>query len=132
MAATRRTGQQRAPLTPEQTSLRASMAAHESWALCADRARRTEPARQAAAALRRTAWEKEIDPDGVLPPTELQRRVESKRSAHFRRLALKSSLSRSKAAAARQKAAELEAAARATDRELAAAEAEAQPGDTAA
>lgn len=71
-------------------TLAAQIAAHESWAHTADRTARTAPAR--AALMER--FEREVDPDGTLPPDERARRAESKRKAHFQRLALKSAKAR--------------------------------------
>jgi len=71
-------------------SLAASIAAHESWANTSDRSARTAPARAALMA----KFEREVDPDGVLPPDERARRAEHKRRAYFQRLALKSAKAR--------------------------------------
>lgn len=70
--------------------LRAQIAAHESWARTDDRAARTAPARAALMA----RFEREVDPDGVLPIAERVRRAESRRMAYFKRLALKSAQAR--------------------------------------
>lgn len=70
----------------------ARIASNESWAKTADRPARTAPARAAL----RSKWEREVDPDGVLAPEELARRVESKRKAHYQRMALKSAQVRRK------------------------------------
>jgi hypothetical protein len=43
-------------------------------------------------------FEREVDPEGVLPPDELARRVASARSAYYQRLALASAKSRRKSA----------------------------------
>lgn len=59
--------------------------AHESWARTEDRSARTAPAR--AAAMER--FEKQVDPDGVLPPRERAIRAEHARKAYMQRLALK-------------------------------------------
>jgi hypothetical protein len=83
------------PLTPAQRTLRARIAAHSSWANTADPAARTAPAR--AAAMER--FEREVDPDGVLPEAERKRRAEHARKAYFSRLALKSAKARRKDAA---------------------------------
>lgn len=72
------------------TTLRASLAAHESWAHTPDRSARTAPARAALMA----RFEREVDPDGLLAPDERARRAESKRRAYFQRLALKSAKAR--------------------------------------
>jgi hypothetical protein len=53
-------------MTPEQRSLRASIAAHVQWAKESDPPARTAGARQAF--LER--FEREADPDGVLDPAE--------------------------------------------------------------
>jgi hypothetical protein len=71
-------------------SLHARLAAHESWARTQDATARTEPARRAF--LER--FEREVDPDGTLPPAERARRAEHARKAHFARLALKSAQAR--------------------------------------
>lgn len=80
----------REPITPAERRQRAVLAAHTSWANTADPAARTAPARQAF--LKR--FEREVDPDGSLDPTERARRAESARRAHFARLALRSSQAR--------------------------------------
>ncbi len=50
----------------------------------------TAPARRAF----NDRFEKEVDPDGNLPPAERQRRAEAARKAYFTRLALKSAQAR--------------------------------------
>ena len=77
-------------LTPEERSLRASIAAHESWANTEDRSSRTAAARAALLA----KFEDEVDPDRKLDPAERARRAEHKRKAHFQRLALASAKAR--------------------------------------
>lgn len=74
-------------------ALIASIAAHQSWANTTDRSKRTTPARRGFLA----RFEREVDPDGVLPPEERQRRAESALRAHMRRLALRSSRARRRA-----------------------------------
>lgn len=76
--------------SPTERVLRARMAAHMSWANTSDRTARTEPGRKAL----RSKFEREVDPEGVLPEAERQRRAESARKAHFTRLALKSAQAR--------------------------------------
>lgn len=78
------------PLTPEQRSLRAKIASHESWARTADPSARTAPARKAFA----DRFEREVDPDGVLAPDDRARRAEHARRAYFGRLALASARAR--------------------------------------
>lgn len=85
------------PLTPEQRSLKAKIGAHESWAATPDPAARTAPGRQKF--LER--FEREVDPDGVLPEAERARRAQSAKAAYFSRLALASSKARSKAKGSR-------------------------------
>ena len=82
------------PLTPAQRTQKASAAAHSSWARTPDPAARTAPARHAALA----RFEREVDPDSVLPPKERQRRAASARKAYFTRLALKSAKARARKA----------------------------------
>jgi hypothetical protein len=77
-------------LTPEQRSLRARLAVHESWARTDDAAARTAPARKAFL----DRFEKQVDPNGELPPAERTRRAEHARKAYFARLALKSAQAR--------------------------------------
>lgn len=90
------------------TKLRASVAAHESWAHTSDRSARTAPARAALMA----RFEREVDPDGILPPDERARRAEHKRKAYFGRLALKSAKARrARSVVAEGEAAEAELAA---------------------
>lgn len=71
-------------------SLKASIAAHESWAKTEDPSARTERARSAFDA----RFERQVDPDGVLDPDERARRAAHARKAYFARLALKSAQAR--------------------------------------
>lgn len=77
-------------LTPEQRSLRAQIAVHTSWANTSDRSARTAKAREGALA----RFERQVDPDGVLPPAERRQRAESARKAHMLSLAAKSAAAR--------------------------------------
>jgi hypothetical protein len=77
-------------LTPTERSLRAQIAAHESWAHTEDRPARTANARKAML----DKFETQVDPDGILPPAERAKRAEHARKAHFKRLALKSARAR--------------------------------------
>lgn len=67
-----------------------SAASHMSWANTPDRTARTFKAREAALA----RFEKEVDPEGLLPEEERRLRAESLRRAYMRSLALKSRKSR--------------------------------------
>jgi hypothetical protein len=69
--------------TPAQ---RGRIGAHVSWARTADRAARTEPGRKGFLA----RFEREVDPDGVLPERERARRAEHALKAYMQRLALAS------------------------------------------
>ena len=80
------------PLTPEQRSLRARLAAHSLHAKV-DAVAHTAPARRAFLA----RFEAEVDPEGVLPEPERRRRAEHARKAYFTKLALASSVARRKA-----------------------------------
>jgi hypothetical protein len=73
-------------------TLAARAAAYESWARTSDPAARTAPAR-AAADLR---FEREVDPDGVLPAAERARRADAKRRAYFAQLARLSAQARAR------------------------------------
>lgn len=75
-------------------SMTAKLAAHESWARTQNRSARTAKARAALLA----KFEREVDPDGILPLAERARRAEHARKAYYTRLALKSAKSRRDAA----------------------------------
>jgi hypothetical protein len=77
---------------PAERSLRARLAAH---ALYGKRDPREITAKARAAFL--SKFEREADPEGILPPEERRRRAESLRRAHFTRLALASVKARRKA-----------------------------------
>jgi hypothetical protein len=72
--------------------MRASIAAHHSWAFTPDRTARTAPARRALL----DKFEREADPDGILPAAERAKRAENLRKAHYRRMALRSAQARRK------------------------------------
>jgi hypothetical protein len=63
-------------------NINARIAAEISWARTQDRSARTRPAREAF--LKR--FEREVDPDGRLPPDERRRRAEHAHRAHMLRL----------------------------------------------
>jgi hypothetical protein len=73
--------------------MRARIAANARWS-------REDPSKQRdiLRAARRSKFEREVDPDGILPPAERARRVRNAERAHMQRMALASS----KAAAARR------------------------------
>lgn len=77
-------------LTPAQRSTRARLAAHTRWANTADRTAATQAARDGYVA----RWERDVDPDGVLPADERAKRGRSAMRAHLSRAALRSSQSR--------------------------------------
>ena len=77
-------------MSPEQRTLRARLAAHESWARTDDTSARTAPARKAFL----DRFEKQVDPDGELSPAERARRARHARKAYFTRLAMKSARAR--------------------------------------
>lgn len=76
-------------LTPEQRKLRSQIAAHARWAA-------EDPAENAARgqAGLKDKFLREVDPAGVLPEAERQRRAQSAYKAHMGRLALASSKAR--------------------------------------
>ncbi len=82
-------------LTPSQRSLHARLAAHSKWAM-QDPISGTAAARKAAL----DRFEREVDPEFVLPPAERARRAEHARKAYFTRLALASAKARRKGSAA--------------------------------
>ena len=73
-------------------SLIARIAAQKSWARTTDPSARTAPARRALL----DRFEREVDPDGVLSPTERARRAGHARKAYFTSLALQSAKARRK------------------------------------
>lgn len=76
-------------LTPEERTLRARMGAYRLHALH-DPKETTKKARAAFAA----RFDRQVDPDGVLPPAERGRRADAARRAYFTELQLRSSRSR--------------------------------------
>jgi hypothetical protein len=82
--------------TPQERSLAARIASHASWANTTDPAARTAPARKALL----DRFEREVDPDGTLPPAERARRAEHAKKVYFTRLALASAKARRKGVAA--------------------------------
>ncbi|SRX81555.1 hypothetical protein MPP7335_03307 [Mycolicibacterium parafortuitum] len=92
------------PLSPTERSIRSQIAAHESWAQTENRAARTANARRALL----DKFEKQVDPDGTLPPAERAKRAEHARKAYFKRLALKSAQARRRRSAVAERIAELD------------------------
>jgi hypothetical protein len=82
--------QRRLSLTPVERTLRAQIAAHQSWAHTEDRAARTANARKALL----DKFEEQVDPNQELAPAERAKRAEHARKAHYKRLALKSAQAR--------------------------------------
>jgi hypothetical protein len=80
--------------SPEERSLHAAAAAHQSWSQTTDRAKRTAPARAAALA----KLHDEVDPERVLSPQERDRRAESARRARLSAIAAKAAKDRRTAA----------------------------------
>jgi hypothetical protein len=76
-------------MTPEQRSMRARIGAYSLHAKHDPRVT-TEPARRAFL----SRFEREVDPEGVLPERERLRRAEYARKAYFTRLALASAKAR--------------------------------------
>ena len=77
-------------MNKSERSLRARIAAHDSWAYTEDRTARTANARKAML----DKFEQQFDPNGELSPAERAKRAEHARKAHFKRLALKSAQAR--------------------------------------
>ncbi|WP_249358350.1 hypothetical protein [Nocardia cyriacigeorgica] len=107
-------------MTPVERSLRARIAAHESWAHTPDRSARTSAARRAAL----DRFEREVDPDGQLTPHERAVRAEHARKAYFARLALRSVQARRRAAEVRARSHEFETLAGKLDADAESTEAE--------
>jgi hypothetical protein len=79
-----------ATFTPQDSRLRAKIAAHARWARTSDPAAATAPARAAFDA----RFAREVDPDGTLPADERTRRADAARKAYFARLAYRSAKAR--------------------------------------
>jgi hypothetical protein len=75
---------------PTERTQIARLAAHTSWANTPDPSARSAPGRAAFLA----RFERQVDPDGTLPPAERARRAEHARKAYFGRLALRSAQAR--------------------------------------
>lgn len=86
--------------TPEARAVRARLAAHSLHAKVADPRAHTAPARKAF--LER--FERQVDPEGVLPTAERARRAEHARKAYFGRMALASAKARRAKVTAREAA----------------------------
>lgn len=78
------------PLTPEQRTLRARLAANIRWSKVRDRA--AENAKARAAFIEQ--FERQVDPNGEMDPVTRARAAENARSAHYARLALRSAMVR--------------------------------------
>jgi hypothetical protein len=85
----------RAMLSPAERSLRGRIGAYRLHAM--HDPRETTAAGRAAFL---AGFEREVDPDGVLPPAERARRAAAARKAHFARLALASARARRERAGA--------------------------------
>lgn len=77
------------PITPSERVMRSRMAAYILHSRV-DSREHTKPARAAFLA----RFEREVDPEGVLPEVERRRRAELARKAYFTRLAYKSAQAR--------------------------------------
>jgi hypothetical protein len=71
-------------MTPERRRRRARIAAHASWANTADRAART------AAATKAFRFERQVDPDGLLPEDVRAAMAQHARTAYMLQLAERS------------------------------------------
>ncbi len=79
-------------MTPAQMSTRAKLGAHARWAGESDPKAATAPARRKFM----DRFERQVDPDGVLPPDVRAKRAKHALSAYMTALALRSSKARSK------------------------------------
>jgi hypothetical protein len=85
-------------LTPAELSLRGKIAVETSWSRTDNRPARTAAARKAF----NDQFEKQVDPEGTLPPTERAKRAEHARKAFYLRLAFKSAQARRRRAEVRE------------------------------
>ena len=85
-------------MTPQQRSRRARIAAHVSWAATADRVARTSAGTAAFCA----RFERQVDPDGVLPVEERVERARHARTAYMLQLAERSAQARQRRRSAKQ------------------------------
>lgn len=92
----------------DERALIARIAAAERWGKTSDRSEATAPARAGL----RAKFERQADPEGILPADERGRRADSLMRAHMLRMSLRAKVSR-------RRAAELTAVADAADCELA-------------
>lgn len=79
-------------------TLTAKIAANKSWAMTEDRSARTLPGRLAMMA----RFEKQVDPEGKLPPELRAKMAENAKKAYFQQLALKSAKVRRRRAEVRR------------------------------
>lgn len=89
--------ERRAPMTPEQRRRRARIAAHASWANTADRAARTSSGTKAFL----DRFDRQVDPDGLLPPQTREAMARHARTAYMLQLAEKSAAARRRRARSR-------------------------------
>lgn len=80
-------------LTPQERTLRAKLAAHTRWSGSEDRTDATAPARKEWM----DRFERQVDPEGTLPPDVRAKRAASARKAYYTALAYKSVTARRKA-----------------------------------
>lgn len=71
-------------MDPEERSLRAQVAAHESWAQTTDRQARIKPALDGQIA----KFAREADPDGVMSPEQRAAAARNRQLAHMARMRL--------------------------------------------
>lgn len=76
-------------MTPAERKLRAQVAANTRWSRESGDAQAERMQKGLAA-----KWERDVDPNGVLPPAERRRRAEAARRAHLKRAALASARAR--------------------------------------
>jgi hypothetical protein len=91
-------------LTPAELSLRGKIAVETSWSRTDNRPARTAAARKAF----NDQFEKQVDPEGTLPPTERAKRAEHARKAFYLRLAFKSAQARRRRGVVAERIAELD------------------------
>ncbi|MQA96267.1 MAG: hypothetical protein GEV11_17070 [Streptosporangiales bacterium] len=89
-------------MTPEERSLRARIAVHESWARTPDRAARTKPATRngPAAPADSPYWQERVDPERRMSEADRLKAAENARKAYFLRFARAGAAARKRKGAA--------------------------------
>lgn len=90
-------GQGFASMPPAQHQLASAIGSLRRWSRVNSPEARTAALAPARAAMR-SKWERQADPEGALPPAELEAAVRRLKTAHYRQMALLSAQSRQRSA----------------------------------